>query len=124
MKIWEIRATIEDRKCPFYNPSFRNCTETLEGCTYENCPIKIENEPITAEWLESVGATSRRYNQFWKRYSVDVQSSSITLSVEIGMPGVSRLMVFVGQYGELPHVKTRQDFADLFFRLSGRRLGE
>ena len=102
---------------------FLNSGEIFD-CTFENCPIRVDNEPITGEWLVSVGATKTPDAHY---EIVCMDSATLTWYPACG---VTLVLTNFEDYEEIVEAdlslptKTRQDFADLYFRLSGRRLGK
>ena len=90
-------------------------------CNFENCPLKIDDRPITAEWLESVGATKdTRFS--WVEYRFDTCDGFFELVASF-FDGSQNVKLMHYERGNiLPHIQTRHQFSELYRLLSGREL--
>ena len=87
-------------------------------CNFENCPLKIDDRPITAEWLESVGAINNRQG-------IVLSCDPLTcLVVKSEYDGLSIYINVAGKYGHKLDIQNRHQFRKLYRLLSGRELGK
>jgi hypothetical protein len=91
-------------------------------CEYETCPWvwkPKKDEPITAEWLESVGG----HLEIDECYYFEIDTISLSTSHRLDNPIKVYIHTMRGWH-MLDHIKTRQQFRELYLRLSGRELAE
>ena len=122
-KTWNVYLEMTDGNCPFWVDMGRGrgggCGLGDADCTFEDCPARVQNEPVTAEWLESVGAEHKTR----KVLSLHV-AHRLHLCGAIGSGRVTVVLLQNGGGTELSHIRTRHQFARLYEDLSGRELVE
>jgi len=132
MNEWKVLMEIPDDVClnrHYWGGNFR-CSKNKKGCAFENCPIRVQpDEPITAEWLVERGATVEErehlyYDKAFKYALPLLQESLLIVVFDWYKVGEFRTGYYTGFWSWFPHIKTRQQFADLYRLLSGKELGQ